>query len=632
MVIKAVNINDKFHAEIQENGKVLFSDLGSVKIGLQSSDRNTELQFDDIEFDSFIELENGLEFSVKIPVPELIIFLEVKVRYEVLSEKLLKKTIITNQRNAPKVFYSLRNEMKPSKTPDKFFTFENFVYDADVDLSIERFHSLGFAFGDRHFGMVNESGFVNRYVRNKKKRKIVDDFGYDAFEPFGEIPDANILEVSDNLVAFNFGQVKRNGKLDFYNTLDLGKPDTKTVYYFADDIKNIRELKITSQNTFSEGRGFVGGTPEKILYADSRINYTIAGIDDFTPHSVPAPVGYAPDMYNRDTFWTTVATRDKELNIRLCERFWDTQDDRGCIGTIITPVTGSIEVKDNESTILMVLWALMNYRRFGHLVSKEKLDAAINYCMDAFDPEREGVCRAHFALSQQDISYYENNEELCVNQGMYAVFLRAAKELGYDIADEYIEKSEKAYVSYYNESDGSMSLMKGEMLSTTIDNLIPEFLSLWMFDYKMLTDEQVKGFLSNYPGCEYDSVLPIFIRRDGDYFELKDWPFKENEYNPISTYYNGGSWMRQDICAYAVGMAHGMGELKEKLEKRLWAELDRFWDDPVSHEFLPTSSYYEYNDWIRNNSVFSWNVFSLAAMELAGLRKPDDDTDTGREY
>ena len=146
MVIKAVNINDKFHAEIQENGKVLFSDLGSVKIGLQSSDRNTELQFDDIEFDSFIELENGLEFSVKIPVPELIIFLEVKVRYEVLSEKLLKKTIITNQRNAPKVFYSLRNEMKPSKTPDKFFTFENFVYDADVDLSIERFHSLGFAF------------------------------------------------------------------------------------------------------------------------------------------------------------------------------------------------------------------------------------------------------------------------------------------------------------------------------------------------------------------------------------------------------------------------------------------------------------------------------------------------------
>jgi len=45
----------------------------------------------------------------------------------------------------------------------------------------------------------------------------------------------------------------------------------------------------------------------------------------------------------------------------------------GSIGTIITPLMGSVEAKDNEATIEWLIWAMMNKRRFGISLPQEKL-------------------------------------------------------------------------------------------------------------------------------------------------------------------------------------------------------------------------------------------------------------------
>jgi len=72
--------------------------------------------------------------------------------------------------------------------------------------------------------------------------------------------------------------------------------------------------------------------------------------------------------------------------------------------------------------------------------------------------------------------------------------------------------------------------------------------------------------------------------------------------------------------AYASGMKHGWKPAKERIEKRLLAEINLNYDEPFSHEFLPLDLSQE-NCWWPSTRVFCWNVFSLTALKVAGLRE-----------
>ena len=56
-------------------------------------------------------------------------------------------------------------------------------------------------------------------------------------------------------------------------------------------------------------------------------------------------------MYNRDSFWSLMGVYDKEASEEIFNAWASTQDERGAIGTIITPSMGSREVKGNEATL-----------------------------------------------------------------------------------------------------------------------------------------------------------------------------------------------------------------------------------------------------------------------------------------
>ena len=61
---------------------------------------------------------------------------------------------------------------------------------------------------------------------------------------------------------------------------------------------------------------------------------------------------------------------------------------KGGIGTIITPLMGSVEAKDNEATIEWLIWALMNKRRFGVTLPQDKIKKAVDYVLNEFDADR----------------------------------------------------------------------------------------------------------------------------------------------------------------------------------------------------------------------------------------------------
>jgi len=371
--------------------------------------------------------------------------------------------------------------------------------------------------------------------------------------------------------------IENHPKKEAYNVLPIGEKAEKTAYIFVEPWKSHQQFMISSQTRLAEGKGFKGSVIEKMLYANFNMLTWITDVDNFKPFNVPN-MNYAPDMYNRDSFFSTVSTYNKALNLSIWEEWGKTQTSKGSIGTIITPLMGSVEAKDNEATIEWLVWAMLNKRRFGVNLPHEKIEKAVNYVLNEFDPGRTGICRSHFPMNQLDIiDYNPKTDRLAVNQGMLVIALKTIKELGFSISDDYIQKAENGYRNFYDVKRKHLLFDRNfpDMISLT--DLEPEFFSLWLFKKPILTDEMVQNELdripvlnkvSNSPHPEYGTTAPILIRLTKD---AKGWAYLSGDYQPFGKfgednysdgktdgfYYNGGSWFRPEYCAYVVGLKHG---------------------------------------------------------------------------
>jgi hypothetical protein len=440
--------------------------------------------------------------------------------------------------------------------------------------------------------------------------------------------------------------VEHQPQSESYNVLPLGEKVEKTTYVFVEPWESHQQFMISSQSRLAEGKGFKGSLIEKMLYANFNMLTWITDTKDFTPFNVPN-MNYAPDMYNRDSYFSTISTYNKELNLSIWNQWGKTQTAKGGIGTIITPLMGAVEAKDNEATIEWLIWAMMNKRRFGVTLPQEKIKKAVDYVLNEFDADRDGKCKSHFSLSQVDIvDYNPKTDRLCVNQGMLAIALRTIKELGFDISETYIQKAEKEYRNFYDVKRKHLLFDRNYPDIISLTDLEPEFFSLWLFNRPMLTDEMVKNQLDqipvlnkvpNSPHPQYGTTAPICIRLTKD---AKGYSYMDENYQPFEkfgkenyangkrdgVYYNGGSWFRAEYCAYVVGLKHGWKKAKPLMENRIWAEiyLNPKW--PFSKEFIPTK-WTSTDSWWTSTRGLCWNVFILMADEVAGLRTPEMDPD-----
>ena len=203
-----------------------------------------------------------------------------------------------------------------------------------------------------------------------------------------------------------------------YHPLKIGQTHHKNTFIFAEPGSDIRSLRLASQTRLAEGLGFSGTDAQKVLYADMQMLCWITDERDLTPLNVPS-INYAPDMYNRDSFWSVAGVDDSHLSGALFDRWGNTQTAQGSIGTIVTPSMGSKEVKDNEATCEWLWWALINRNKYGINPPLEKIAAAFEYCVEAFDGARTGICHSHFVIGQNDVATYpdEPTSDLAVNQG-----------------------------------------------------------------------------------------------------------------------------------------------------------------------------------------------------------------------
>jgi hypothetical protein len=475
------------------------------------------------------------------------------------------------------------------------------------------------------------------------------DFEVDGLHPGGELPSIEVRNIEIFRVAT---------RTEPYHRLDMGHAQSKTSFIFVNDSipDTIRGYRLASQLRLAEGLGFKGGETEKVLYADLMMLTWNAEMEERRPMLAPS-IWYsaAGEMYLRDSFYALNGIHNRELNEKVFTLWADNQGTDGAINTLVEPNIANLERKSNDSTPLWLMWALLNHRRFGSQLPMDKVRLAAEYCLLAYDPRREAVCTAQFVMGQLDvINYPQGTNILCENQGLLAVLLRVMRELkipelSASISDSYIAKAEEGYRSYYDANRGFLVPARNIHDSICFSDIFPEFLSLWLFKRKILTDEMVVNHLDHIPpmllnrDCPYPNeggcVRPIYIglpaaEKHWSYFTEKWHPMVSNSYAMSylnkamdGVYYNGGSWMRVEVCGYVTGKFHGWPRAERAIANRLWAEIHIDKDFPTSQEYLPTDSK---NPFYGFHRVFAWNSFVLQALETAGLRTsgmdPDFDT------
>jgi hypothetical protein len=440
-----------------------------------------------------------------------------------------------------------------------------------------------------------------------------------------------------------------------YHRLEMDRPQLKTAFIFvSDEIPDtLSGYRLASQLHLADGLGFKGGDTEKVLYADVMMLSWIADQDGLRPMLAPS-IWYsaAGEMYLRDSFYALNGIHNRALNEQVFNLWADNQGMDGAINTLVEPNIANLERKSNDSTPLWLMWALLNQRRFGTRLPMDKVRRAAEYCLAAYDPKRRAVCTAKFVMGQLDvIQYPEGTSILCENQGILAVLLRVIRELGIPelsatISENYIAEAEEGYRSYYDPRLGFLCPARNIRDAIGFADIFPEFLSLWLFNRKILSDEMVVSHLTRIPvmlprkNCPFPEeggcIRPIFIGLpDGG----KEWSYFNEKWHPMvsdsyaagyagkaadGVYYNGGSWMRIEVCGYVTGKLHGWEKAERAIANRLWAELHTDEDYPTSQEYLPTD---EKNRFFGYHRVFAWNAFVLQALELVKLCRQEMDPD-----
>lgn len=463
----------------------------------------------------------------------------------------------------------------------------------------------------------------------------------------GRLPSMEVRDLELSRVA---------SRSEPYHRLEMGHSQTKTVFIFASDKipDTVRGYRLASQLRLAEGLGFKGGETEKVLYADVMMLSWNAQLEELRPMLAPS-IWYsaAGEMYMRDSFYALNGIHNRELNEKVFTLWADNQGTDGAINTLVEPNIANLERKSNDSTPLWLMWALLNRRRFSTELQMDKIRRAAEYCLATYDPKREAICTAQFVMGQLDVIHYsEGTRILCENQGILAVLLRVIRELqipevSASISESYIAKAEEEYRSYYDATRGFLFPARDVHDAIGFPDIFPEFLSLWLFKRAILTDEMVVSHLNHIPAmlprkdCPYPAeggtVRPIFIGlptagREWSYFTGKWHPMVSDSYAASyadkatdGVYYNGGSWMRIEICGYVTGKFHGWQRAEHAIANRLWAEIYTDVDFPTSQEYLPTDLK---NPFFGYHRVFAWNSFVLQALEMAKLRAPEMDPDT----
>ncbi len=328
----------------------------------------------------------------------------------------------------------------------------------------------------------------------------------------------------------------------------------------------------------------------------------------FSQFWVTPGIEYANKQYTRDAFWQSMI-----LPLQMEQQCYDA----------VYPE----RYKYAECALMFLIWSLRLKRRGGKLDPVRAADA-LSYVEERCENGRYYATNQNGGYdfkSWYDICAFEHDDVIAYNQGLLAVALKAAQELGLNPKTPF-QKAEEAYNGLYIEDKGffPLSLKKRGLC---VDALVGDLLSFLLFGKGILDSAKV---LSHYKTvcsrARTEYGIKVTAAENGgfaplEFYGANGYVFEGFKSHKPGYYQWGGSWHLYEMLFHIDAHLHKAAEAEDML---IWRAAIDFKTGGTYHEFIDTVT----GEGVKANQGWNAAVYAiwkiLIDRGLAGTRFFDE--------
>ncbi len=362
---------------------------------------------------------------------------------------------------------------------------------------------------------------------------------------------------------------------DGWQRIEAGETQTWTTWIFASPAQSHYDVQLAAHVALANAKGFNASGLEAILRNTSYLLLRRNLLRPESDYIFISGVGYGWKQWVTDGFYMSRGLNDPMYDTAAqAAVFYD-----------------RISYEDNAQYYL--IWSALAKRAGGdidmrtvsrayHFMRNHEVDGL--FYPPRLKPDIDWMKTYH------DMLPYDDDDAPSSNQGFHCGALMAARELGFPVTDEDIEKAKAGYRRMFNAEGGYMATSLKQQDHIGQDSLYGEVLTYAVFGEKLLSDEIVKKHIETTMRIQTPYGMRVISEANGDLLP-----------DHTGVYVYGGSWFLNDACVYLDGLIHGMDPnwIDEKLLWRLERELAVM---PAFHESISTVDGHPHG-----HHLYSWN-------------------------
>lgn len=338
---------------------------------------------------------------------------------------------------------------------------------------------------------------------------------------------------------------------------------------------------------------------------------------------------YRDATYVRDSFYAIFGLNDPVLSKSSYLWFLGSQNPKtGQISSALPLDAGNATIvpKDDESTLLMIIWAY-TLMQSDVLTDTSGLSAALSFVQShvysGYYVSKPGSFRywADNYVVRDNPAFPDGGDSVAYNQGLYVVALEAARMMKVPgVTTGMVNEAKAAYRSFYRSDLGHITLSKGTT-DQDLSALLPEFLYRQIFRRTVLPDDVVESTvrhaiatgLVRYPDGSIAGIKTI-AATDGSFLPNDTWAISDLAAG--GNYQNGGYWPRDGLIA--LNMLYRITkdpQVRTLIERLVNVELS---NDGTPKEYL-TLQPGNLGRSPTGRTGYSWNALVVPAFRFSGL-------------
>jgi hypothetical protein len=455
------------------------------------------------------------------------------------------------------------------------------------NISGQTFPFLGIRIGDKLYGVIGDTPgmWANRsfliFDKENKNLSLCN----------GDGSAKRVISIPSNIDATSVYRTKFDG----WQHIEQGETQTWKTWIFSSVVKSHYDVQLAAHLALANAKGFNRSGIEAILRNTS---YLLLRQNLSRPESdyiFISGVGYGWKQWVTDGFYMSRGLDDIIF-------------DRESYAAVFFE---RINYEDNAQYYL--IWSVLVKRAGGdpdmrmvkrayQFIREHEIDGL--YFPPRLLPELKCFRTYHDQLN------YEDDDAPSSNQGFHCGALMAARELGFPVTDEEIDRAITGFRRMFNNDGGYMATSLKQMENIGQDALYGEVLTYVVFGKKLLTDEMVRKHIETTMRIQSPYGMRVISKANGDLLD---------GHSGVYTY--GGSWFLNDAANYLDGLIHGIDSkwVDNQLIWRLGKELAFM---PAFHESISTLTGRPHGQ-----HLYSWNSgywwLRREVRKNLGLKGPD---------